>query len=266
MRVDWCVSSWFRIKNTHSLTVARACRHQSVPRSPIPRWCPVRAWLFFTFLHTYIHESEFVCLCVANPWLGRALLVVVRILRSAIGAASEWRPPLAWCVEASPEILVTTGGRLQLPERGRLDPGTLGISCAHRAGPQPLGQLLWEPPQGRRMRRRWIDPAAQGLALSSPPRARCSRSAACRTATSCRAATRCCSCTASPGQPSSTRCGPLRGRGAPRRISSESRRGSRMRLKAPPATCGLAHARLRVHKYPGRSRATAPGAGWDISS
>ena len=21
MRVDWCVSSWFRIKNTHSLTV-----------------------------------------------------------------------------------------------------------------------------------------------------------------------------------------------------------------------------------------------------
>ena len=24
--------------------------------------------------------------------------------------------------------------------------------------------------------------------------------------------------------------------------------------------------RLRVHKYPGRSRATAPGAGWDISS
>ena len=54
------------------------------------------------------------------------------------------------------------------PERGRLDPGT----------------LLWELPQGRRMRRRWTDPAAQGLALSSPPRARCSRSAAsCRTAT-----------------------------------------------------------------------------------
>ena len=104
--------------------------------------------------------------------LGRALLVVVRILRSATGAASEWRPPLAWCVEASPETLVTTGGRLQLPERGRLDPGTLGISCAHRAGPQPLGQLLWEPPQGRRMRRRWTTPAAQEPALSSPPRAR----------------------------------------------------------------------------------------------
>ena len=24
MRVDWCVSSWFRIKNTHSLTHERA--------------------------------------------------------------------------------------------------------------------------------------------------------------------------------------------------------------------------------------------------
>ena len=24
MRVDWCVSSWFRIKNTHSLTSPRA--------------------------------------------------------------------------------------------------------------------------------------------------------------------------------------------------------------------------------------------------
>ena len=23
MRVDWCVSSWFRIKNTHSLTHSR---------------------------------------------------------------------------------------------------------------------------------------------------------------------------------------------------------------------------------------------------
>ena len=26
MRVDWCVSSWFRIKNTHSLTLrVRVC-------------------------------------------------------------------------------------------------------------------------------------------------------------------------------------------------------------------------------------------------
>ena len=100
---------------------------------------------------------------------GANSLVVLRTLRSATGGASEWRPPLAWCVEASPETLVTTGGRLQLPERGRLDPGTLGDSCACRRV-TPLGQLLWEPPQGRRMRRRWTDPAAQGLALSSPPR------------------------------------------------------------------------------------------------
>ena len=25
MRVDWCVSSWFRIKNTHSLTGCVSC-------------------------------------------------------------------------------------------------------------------------------------------------------------------------------------------------------------------------------------------------
>ena len=26
MRVDWCVSSWFRIKNTHSLTLCKRYR------------------------------------------------------------------------------------------------------------------------------------------------------------------------------------------------------------------------------------------------
>ena len=77
--------------------------------------------------------------CSASPsQSGANSLVVLRTLHSATGGASEWRPPLAWCVEASPETLVTTGGRLQLPERGRLDPDTHGISCA-RAGPQPLG-------------------------------------------------------------------------------------------------------------------------------
>ena len=30
----------------------------SVQRPPIPRWCPVRAWLFFTFLHTYMLKTE----------------------------------------------------------------------------------------------------------------------------------------------------------------------------------------------------------------
>ena len=28
----------------------------SVKRPPIPRWCPVRAWLFFTFLPTYLPQ------------------------------------------------------------------------------------------------------------------------------------------------------------------------------------------------------------------
>ena len=39
------------------LCVARACRHRLVQRPPIPRWCPVRAWLFFTFLPTYLCVS-----------------------------------------------------------------------------------------------------------------------------------------------------------------------------------------------------------------
>ena len=32
MRVDWCVSSWFRIKNTHSLTVPGGL---SIPPGPL---------------------------------------------------------------------------------------------------------------------------------------------------------------------------------------------------------------------------------------
>ena len=37
------------------VSVCRSCvSSSSVQRPPIPRWCPVRAWLFFTFLHTYI--------------------------------------------------------------------------------------------------------------------------------------------------------------------------------------------------------------------
>jgi len=31
MRVDWCVSSWFRIKNTHSLTHGHGGRTGSLP-------------------------------------------------------------------------------------------------------------------------------------------------------------------------------------------------------------------------------------------
>ena len=37
------------------VSVCRSCvSSSSVPRPPIPRWCPVRAWLFFTFLPTYL--------------------------------------------------------------------------------------------------------------------------------------------------------------------------------------------------------------------
>ena len=41
------------------VSVCRSCvPSSSVQRPPIPRWCPVRAWLFFTFLPTYLEVLE----------------------------------------------------------------------------------------------------------------------------------------------------------------------------------------------------------------
>ena len=41
------------------VSVCRSCvSSSSVQRPPIPRWCPVRAWLFFTFLPTYLHTGR----------------------------------------------------------------------------------------------------------------------------------------------------------------------------------------------------------------
>ena len=40
------------------VSVCRSCvSSSSVLRPPIPRWCPVRAWLFFTFLPTYLRNN-----------------------------------------------------------------------------------------------------------------------------------------------------------------------------------------------------------------
>ena len=38
MRVDWCVSSWFRIKNTHSLTLTALQETLSKKNSPLAHW------------------------------------------------------------------------------------------------------------------------------------------------------------------------------------------------------------------------------------
>ena len=57
-----------------------------------------------------------------------------------------------------------------------------------------------------------------------------------------------------------------RTRPAPRRVSSESRRGSRMRLKALPAGLWPGACQTAGPNTPALARATAPGAGWDISS
>ena len=39
MRVDWCVSSWFRIKNTHSLTREERERRERERREERVREC-----------------------------------------------------------------------------------------------------------------------------------------------------------------------------------------------------------------------------------
>ena len=55
MRVDWCVSSWFRIKNTHSLTPgpcivrARGAREHEQD-APTCWWLPVSCCLILTIL------------------------------------------------------------------------------------------------------------------------------------------------------------------------------------------------------------------------
>ena len=61
--------------------------------------------------------------------------------------------------------------------------------------------------------------------------------------------------------------GPLRGRGQHRagsllRAGADRGCGSRLCRRI----CGLAPARLRVQSTPALARATAPGAGWDVSS
>ena len=59
------------------VSVCRSCvSSSSVRRPPIPRWCPVRAWLFFTFLPTYLEVCDALAVahpresaCVAASWL-----------------------------------------------------------------------------------------------------------------------------------------------------------------------------------------------------
>ena len=195
---------------------------------------------------------------------GANSLVVLRTLHSATGGASEWRPPLVWCREVPlRRAPVTTGGRLQLPERCRLGPGTLGDSCACRRVTTP-GQLLdGTTSRPAHTRRRWTTSAAQGPALSSPPRARCSRSAA---ALRHHAALRQ-DAAAAPLLLDSHRVldGPLRGRGQHRaesllRAGADRGCGSRLCRRV----CGLAPARLRV-QIPRRSRAPPPPARVGIS-
>ena len=60
------------------VSVCRSCvSSSSVLRPPIPRWCPVRAWLFFTFLPTYL---PVIVLARASSHLCRACLLCERVV------------------------------------------------------------------------------------------------------------------------------------------------------------------------------------------
>ena len=132
------------------------------------------------------------------------------------------------------------------------------------AGSQPLGQLL-APTTSRpaRVRGRWTTPAAQGLAPSSPPR----RAAAGAPRDALRhAALR--HAAAAPFPSGHHReLGGLRGRG-------QHRAGSLLRagadrgcsFKALPADLWPGVCQAAGPKCPGAARATAPGAGRDVST
>ena len=69
------------------VSVCRSCvPSSSVPRPPIPRWCPVRAWLFFTFLPTYLPGE-----CIRSTTLPQDawMLVAGWLCGEAIGRRSH---------------------------------------------------------------------------------------------------------------------------------------------------------------------------------
>ena len=193
--------------------------------------------------------------------VGRALLVVVRTLRSATGGASEWRPPLVWC-RAVP---------LRRASHHRRPPST---PRAGPAGPRHARQFL------RALRRatapglaaganylkagaRAGDRLRQQLKGSHSPHHRARAAAGVPAALRQHVAA-----AASPvsviGLPSSDelgdRCG-LRGRGQ-RRAGSPLRSGAECgsRLKALPAGPGLAPARCGS-KFPGARARHRPRRG-----
>ena len=163
---------------------------------------------------------------------------------------------------------VTTGGRLQLPGRCRAGPRhARRFLRALPQGHNPWARCWWNHLKAGACAGDGMTPAAQELALSSPPRARAAGVPR-RTATTCRTATICRGYTAFPRRPSSTRWSTPRARSAPSRISSESRRGSRMRLKALPAGLWPGACQTAGPKYPGARARHRPrrGVGYQFVS
>ena len=194
-------------------------------------------------------------------------MVVLRALRGATGGASEWRPPLAWCQEVLRNPYPHHGGRLQLPERGPRTKGALGKFLRKAQGHNPPGPVVGgTTSRPARMRGRWTD--------SSSSRARALLTAARALQQECRKPQ--CGIVRLPHRAAAAPLllghhrelgGPLRGRG-------QHRAGSLLRagadrgcgLKALPADLWPGACQTAGPNTPALARATAPGAGWDISS
>ena len=191
---------------------------------------------------------------------------------------------LWWCSAlcAAPPAVRRSGGRhsrgalrplrrpLSPPAAAFNSPSGAGWTPARSAIParfaQGLGELMVEPPQGRRMRGRWTD--------SSSSRARALLTAARALQQECRKPQ--CGIVRLPHRAAAAPLllghhrelgGPLRGRG-------QHRAGSLLRagtdrgcgLKALPADLWPGVCQAAGPKCPGAARATAPGAGRDVST
>ena len=111
MRVDWCVSSWFRIKNTHSLTQqSTLASHVSPCRLSVFVCCRLSVFLWsclslgtagaggggrgnVALSDVYVHSG-----CVAASLAVCPVSLFVSVCRSSVSSSSVSRPSIPrWC-------------------------------------------------------------------------------------------------------------------------------------------------------------------------
>ena len=185
-------------------------------------------------------------------------LVVQRTLRSATGGASEWRPPLAWCVVPSPES----------PRHHRRPPQLPEVPAGPRHTRHFLrsqGHSPWASCWRNHLKAGAHAPAMDYVS-SSRARASLTTARALQQEYPCRTATNRCSWRFSGLSSASLHrmnsvivVGFEETRSAPRRISSQIRRGVRLKAQGSAGGSGPGACQMRV-QIPRRSRAPPPPA------